>query len=68
LQILSAKAENTNDAAESEAKPKLEALRVQVAELNKQLVEAKNATKFTWENMTDGFNLARQWVSDKIAP
>lgn len=79
LEKLSAKVANASDAAKSEAKPKLEALRVQVAGLNKQLDDAKNATESTWNDvksgfqkgyieLKDGFNQARQWVSDKIAP
>ena len=63
----------------AEAKPKLETLREQTARLNKQLDEAKNATESTWDSvkttskkafndLKDGFQKARQWVSDKIAP
>ena len=47
--------------------------------LKKQLDEAKSATESTWDSvkaaskkgyneLKDGFNQARQWVSDKIAP
>jgi hypothetical protein len=68
LEKLSGRVESANDAAQAEAKPQLETLCVQVAELNKQLNEAKNATEFTWDKVKDGFNLARQWVSDKIEP
>ena len=63
----------------AEAKPKLQALREQTAKLNKQLDEAKNATESTWNDvkagvkkgwgeLKDGFQQARQWVSEKIAP
>jgi hypothetical protein len=79
LDQLSAKVEKTSDAAKAEAKPKLQALRDQAAKLNQQLDAAKNATESTWddvktgtrkayEGLKDGFQQARQWVSDKIAP
>ncbi len=76
---LTAKVEKASDTAKAEAKPKLQALRDQTAKLTKQLDEAKNATESTWgdvkagfrkgySELKDGFNQARQWVSDKIAP
>jgi hypothetical protein len=79
LDALSAKVDSSSDAVKAEAKPKLQALRDQVAQLNKQLDEAKNATASTWDSVKagcqkaydatkNGFNQARQWVSDKIAP
>jgi chromosome segregation ATPase len=79
LDQLSAKIDKSSDAVKAEAKPKLQALRDQAAQLNKQLDEAKNATESTWDSVKagfskaydatkDGFNQARQWVSDKIAP
>ena len=79
LDQLSAKIDKSSDAVKAEAKPKLQTLRDQTAGLNKQLDEAKNATESTWgsvqsgfkkayESSKDGFNQARQWVSDKIAP
>ena len=79
LDQLSAKIDSSSDAVKAEAKPKLQALRDQAAKLNAQLDEAKNATESTWDSvkatsvkayneMKDGFNQARQWVSDKIAP
>jgi cytochrome c556 len=79
LDQLSAKVEKSSDAAKAEAQPKLQALREQAARLNKQLDEAKNATESTWDSvrggsqkayneLKDGFKVARQWVSDKIAP
>jgi predicted nucleic acid-binding Zn-ribbon protein len=79
LDQLAAKIDKSSDAVKAEAKPKLQALRDQVAQLNKQLDEAKNATESTWDSVKsgfskgyeatkDGFNKARQWVSDKIAP
>ena len=74
-----ARVEKSSDAAKAEAKPKLQALRDQTAKLTKQLDEAKNATESTWDSvkagfkkgygeLKDGFQAARQWVSDKIAP
>ena len=79
LDQLAAKVESSSDAVKAEAKPKLQALRDQAAQLNKQLDEARNATESTWDSVKggfqkayeatkDGFNQARQWVSDKIAP
>jgi chromosome segregation ATPase len=79
LDELSAKIDSSSDAVKAEAKPKLQALRDQTAQLNKQLEEARNATESTWDSVKagfnkayastkDGFNQARQWVSDKIAP
>jgi DNA anti-recombination protein RmuC len=79
LDQLSAKIEKTSDAAKAEAKPKLQALRDQVSKLNQQLDAAKNATESTWNDvkdtfkkgfteLKDGFESARRWVSDKIAP
>ncbi len=76
---LAAKIEKSSDAVKAEAKPKLQALRDQTAQLNKQLDGARNATESTWDSVKDGFkkaydsskdgfNQARQWVSDKIAP
>jgi chromosome segregation ATPase len=79
LDQLSAKIDSSSDAVKAEAKPKLQALRDQTAQLNKQLDDVKNATESTWDSVKagfskaydatkDGFNQARQWVSDKIAP
>jgi cytochrome c556 len=79
LDQLSAKVEKSSDAVKAEAKPKLQALRDQTAQLDKQLDAVKNATESTWdsvkngfktayESSKDGFNQARQWVSDKVAP
>jgi chromosome segregation ATPase len=79
LDQLSAKIDSSSDAVKAEAKPKLQALRDQAAQLNKQLDDAKNATESTWDSVKagcqkaydatkDGFNTARQWLSDKIAP
>src|SRR5260370_39572017 len=79
LDQLSAKVEKSSHAAKAEAKPKLQALRDQADKLNQQLDKAKNATESTWDDvksgtkkayneLADGFQQARQWVSDKIAP
>jgi len=79
LDELSAKIDSSSDAVKAEAQPKLQALRDQAAQLNKQLDEARNATESTWDSVKDGFKKAyeaskegfqqaRQWVSDKIAP
>ena len=79
LDQLSAKVDKSSDTAKAEAKPKLQALRDQADQLNQQLDKAKNATESTWDdvkvgtkkaydNLKDGFQQARQWVSDKIAP
>ena len=79
LDQLAAKIDKSSDAVKAEAKPKLQALRDQAAKLNKQLDEARNATESTWDSVKggvkkayeaskEGFQQARQWVSDKIAP
>ena len=79
LDDLSAKIENSSDAVKTEARPKLQALRDQSIQLSQQLTDAQNATESTWESVkggfrkayqstADGFQSARQWVSDKIAP
>ena len=79
LDQLAAKIDKSSDAVKAEAKPKFQALRDQTAKLNTQLEEARNATESTWDSVKggikkayeaskDGFNSARQWVSDKIAP
>ena len=79
LDKLAAKIDSSSDAIKAEAKPKLQALREQAAKLSQQLADAQNATESTWDSVKasckkayeatkDGFNQARQWVSDKIAP
>ncbi|HLH53065.1 MAG TPA: hypothetical protein VKY92_05560 [Verrucomicrobiae bacterium] len=79
LDQLSAKVEASSDSVKVEAKPKLQALRDQTAQLNKRLDEVKNATESTWdsvkdgfkkayESSKDGFTQARQWASNKVAP
>jgi ElaB/YqjD/DUF883 family membrane-anchored ribosome-binding protein len=79
LDQLSAKVEKSTGSAKEEAKPKLQALRDQANKLNQQLDKAKNATESTWDDvkagskkayneLSDSFQQARQWVSDKISP
>ncbi len=79
LDQLAARIEKASDTTKAEAKPKLQALRDQMAKLNIQLDAARNATESTWgdvkagfkqgySDLKDGFNQARQWVSEKIAP
>jgi len=79
LDALSAKIEKSSDAVKAEAKPKLQALRDQAAQMNQQLDQARNATESTWDSvkasarkagdaLNHDFQQARQWASDKIAP
>jgi cytochrome c556 len=79
LEQLAAKIEKSSDDAKAKAKPKFQALRDQEAELKHQLEKVQDATESTWSDvkaafkkgcneMKDGFQDARQWVSDKIAP
>ena len=79
LDTLSAKVGKASDAIKADVQPKLQTLRDQATKLTKQLDEAKGATESTWdsvksgsskayEDLKDGFQHARQWVSDKIAP
>ena len=79
LDQLQTKIDNSEEAVKAEAQPKLEALREKAGELRKHLDNVKNSTEPAWENvkagakkacgeLKDGFNQARQWVSDKIKP
>jgi cytochrome c556 len=79
LEQLGAKIEKSSDTVKADAKPKLEALRAQTAQLNKQLDAVRNATESTWDSVKSGFNSAyassksgfqqaRLWVSEKISP
>jgi cytochrome c556 len=79
LDQLSSRIEKSSDAAKAEARPKLQALRDQTAKLTQQLDEARSASESTWNDvkagfkkgfneLKDGCQQARQWVSDKIAP
>lgn len=76
---LSSKIESSSDQVKADAKPKLQALKDKAAQLKDKLAEVKNANESTWDNvkadaqdaldnLQDGFQNARQWVSDKIAP
>jgi chromosome segregation ATPase len=76
---LDANLEKASDAVKAEAKPKLQALRDQEAQLSKQLEAIKDANETTWgefksgankalDGLKEGFKQSRQWVSDKIAP
>ena len=79
LDQLSAKIESSSDTVKAEAKPKLQALRDQSAQLTRQFDNVRNATESTWDSvkatsqkafqsLKDGFQQSRQWLSDKIAP
>lgn len=79
LDALSVKIEASSDAAKAAAKPKLQALRDQVAQLSKQLDDVKGASESTWDSVkagckkayasvAEGFKESRQWLSEKIAP
>jgi ElaB/YqjD/DUF883 family membrane-anchored ribosome-binding protein len=79
LEQLSARIESSSDAVKADAKPKLQALRDQATQMNKQLDNARNATESTWDSvkaasqkafdsLKDGFQQSRQRLSDKIAP
>ncbi len=76
---LSEKVEKSSGADRDEAKSKLQALREQAAELNKQLDAANNIPESKWDDFKAGFNKSykemkdavkqsRQWLSKKIAP
>ncbi len=79
LEVISARIEKASDAAKAEAKPRVQALRDQLAKLRTELDSAKGATESAWNDvkaswlkgygeLKDSFHQARQWVSDKIAP
>ncbi|MFH0976854.1 MAG: hypothetical protein V1874_13805 [Spirochaetota bacterium] len=79
LKELEAKAKNVKKDSISESKKKIQALRDKVAQLNKQINKAKNATESTWDQVKADFNKAfveikdsigemRTWMSEKIAP
>ena len=79
LDQLSARIQSSSDAIKTEAQPKLQALRDQSAELTKRLDTVRSATESTWESVKatsqtafdsakDGFQQARQWLSDKVQP
>ncbi len=79
LDTLEKRIEKGSDTAKAEAQVKLKDLREKSKLLAKQLDDAKGANESTWDSikagsqkafgdLKDGFNQARQWVSDKIAP
>jgi len=79
LDQLATKIDSSSAAVQAEAKPKLQALRDQAAQLAKQLGEVQNANESTWDSVKAGtqkaytsvsnsFTEARQWLSEKIAP
>ena len=76
---ISEKVEKSSGAAKDEAKSKLQSLRDQAAELNKQLDSANDIPESKWADFKVGFNKSykemkdavkqsRQWLSKKIAP
>ena len=79
LEQLAASVERSSDAVKAEAQPKVAALRAQIAVLNEQLEQAQNASESSWDSAKSdfkrsydasksGFQQARQWLSEKIAP
>jgi hypothetical protein len=79
LDQVEARLAKVGDAARAETQPKLKTLREQVARLAVQLDAVRDATESTWTDvkagfnrgyaeLKDGFQAARQWASDKIAP
>jgi len=79
LDQLADRIENASAATKTDATPKLQALREQVAKLNAHLEDAKNASESTWDTVKEnvnqgysdmkvGFDQIRSWLSDKIAP
>jgi ABC-type transporter Mla subunit MlaD len=79
IDTLSAKIDASSDAVKADAKPKLQALRDQAAQLKQQLADVQNASESTWDSVkattksaydstAKGVMDARQWLSDKIAP
>ena len=79
LDGLAAKVDSSSNAAQADAKAKLEAVREKWAQAKKQLDQAESATESTWDEvkadvktsygeLQDSFDSTRQWLSDKIAP
>ncbi len=79
MDTLAARLENASEPSKTEGKAKLAALREKVASLDKQLDGIKDSTESNWsevkgtfrksyDDVKDGFQQARQWLSDKIAP
>lgn len=79
LDELSASINNSSTAVKAEATPRLLALRAQHKQLKEQLDSVSNATPSTWDSvkrstgnaydeLKEGFQKSRQWLSEKIAP
>lgn len=79
VDTLSAKVEKSTAAVKADAAPKLAALRAQIESLKAQIVALDSATPSTWERIktesikaydavSEGFDNARQWTSEVIAP
>jgi Na+/phosphate symporter len=79
LEHISASIEKSSASVKAKAQPKNQALRDQTAKLHHQLDAVIAATESTWDDvkassrtasneLKDGLQHARQWVSDKIAP
>lgn len=79
IAVIAARIERSGDRAKTELEPKLKALRARVAELNREIEAAQDATPTTWDSIKadvrrsyasveEGFADARKWLSEKIAP
>jgi hypothetical protein len=79
LDRLAAKADAAGDAAKSDARAKLAAVREKWTKTKQQLDQAENATESTWNDvkggvkasfagLKDSVDTTRQWLSEKIAP
>jgi chromosome segregation ATPase len=76
---LATKLESSSATVKAEAAPKLAALREEAKQLKQQIDAAQSATEATWADLKTGvqksyaatkagFDQARQWASEKIAP
>jgi peptidoglycan hydrolase CwlO-like protein len=79
IKRLSEKVADSAGNAKEEAKPKLEALKEKAKNLDVYIDKAQNSTESTWADVKDGsrkalddakqgFNEARAWLAEKIAP
>jgi peptidoglycan hydrolase CwlO-like protein len=79
IKRLSEKVATSAGNAKDEAKPKLEALKEKAKNLDVYIDKAQNASESTWADVKDGsrkalddakqgFNEARAWLAEKIAP
>jgi archaellum component FlaC len=70
---------SSSDKAAEEAKPKLEQLKEKAKNLDLHIDKVQNSTEATWEDVKEGskkalddvkagFNEARAWAAEKIAP